>query len=121
MLHQIIDVLKSSPAAAWEVTETITEGWEFYFIRHALDQNRVKNLEQYTVKVYHRSEDGQFLGSAAGEIPPTAEEAEIRREEAAAGQILPDGRPADGSYDCYARDILAAAELILKECGGNAP
>ena len=79
MLHQIIDVLKSSPAAAWEVTETITEGWEFYFIRHALDQNRVKNLEQYTVKVYHRSEDGQFLGSAAGEIPPTAEEAEIRR------------------------------------------
>ena len=79
MLTQIIDVLKNSPADAWEVTETMTEGWEFYFIRHALDQNRVKNLEEYTVKVYRKSEDGTFLGSASGEIPPTADAAEIHR------------------------------------------
>ena len=79
MLAQIIEVLKNSRADAWEVTETLTEGWEFYFIRHALDQNRVKNLEQYTVKVYRKSEDGAFLGSASGEIPPTVDAAEIRR------------------------------------------
>ena len=79
MLNQIIKLLKSSPADAWEVTEKVTEGWEFYFIRHALDQNRVKSLKEYTVKVYRKSEDGSFLGSAAGEIPPTADPEEIRR------------------------------------------
>ena len=79
MLNRIIDVLRSSRADAWEVTETVTEGWEFYFIRKALDQNRVKSLKQYTVKVFLRSADGKYLGSASGEIPPTADETEIRR------------------------------------------
>ncbi len=79
MLNQIIEILKASRADAWEMTETLTEGWEFYFVRHALDQNRVKNLREYTLKVYRRSEDGRFMGSAAGEIPPTASAEEIRR------------------------------------------
>ena len=79
MLNQLIEILKSSGADAWELTETVTEGWEFYFIRHALDQNRVRDLREYTVKVYRKSGDGQFLGSAAGEIPPTADRAETAR------------------------------------------
>ena len=79
MLNQIINLLKASRADAWEVTETVRDGWEFYLIRHALDQNRVVHVERYQVKVYCKSEDGRFLGSAAGEIPPTADQAEIER------------------------------------------
>ena len=79
MLYQIMDALKASRADAWEITETIQDRWEFYLIRHALDQNRVVHTERYQVKVFRHSEDGRFLGSASGEIPPTADPAEIRR------------------------------------------
>ena len=79
MLYQITDALKASRADAWEITETLEDRWEFYLIRHALDQNRVVHVERYQVKVFRRSGDGQFLGSASGEIPPTADPAEIRR------------------------------------------
>ena len=78
MLDRIIRILKTSSVDAWELTETVTEAWEFYFVRHTLDQNRVRNLREYTLKVYRRSGDGKFLGAAAGEIPPTASNEEIR-------------------------------------------
>ena len=38
----------------------------------------------------------------------------IREKQEADGMILPDGRPADGSYDYYAADFAAAAEYILE-------
>jgi len=79
MLAQLIDILKTSGADAWEVTETSEERWEFYLIRHALDQNRACHIESRRVKVYRKSEDGQYLGSAEGEIPATADEEETRR------------------------------------------
>ena len=46
-LEKLLQVLKSSEADAWEVTETREKGWEFYLIRHALDQNRVKELTSF--------------------------------------------------------------------------
>ncbi len=73
------DLLAASGAAAWEITNTVTEGWEFYFIHHELDQNRVKKVEHTNVKVYTKSEDGKFLGSAAAEIHPTCSEEEARK------------------------------------------
>ena len=78
MLDMLLDLLKASGASAWEVTDTKETGWEFYFIRCRLDQNRARKVEHITVKVYVASPDGQFLGSASGEVPPTAsrEEAE---------------------------------------------
>ncbi len=79
MLNQLTEILKSSSADAWEVTETVTDRWEFYFIRHALDQNRAVHTESYRVRVFRTGGDGRFLGSAAGEIPATADEKEIRR------------------------------------------
>ncbi|MBR6029810.1 MAG: TldD/PmbA family protein [Clostridia bacterium] len=79
MLDMLLDVLKASGASAWEVTDLQETGWEFYFIRHRLDQNRAKKVEHITVKVYQKSEDGQFLGSASGEIPPTASRAEAEK------------------------------------------
>ena len=78
MLNVILEELKKASPFGWEVTDTQTLGWEFYLIRHKLDQNRVKRVEHVRVKVFEKSGDGQFLGSAAGEIPPTAS-----REEAA--------------------------------------
>ena len=78
-MQMILDLLKASDADAWEITSTQTEGWEFYFIRHSLDQNRVRNVKHDIVKVYKKSEDGKFLGSASGEIYPTATEAEAKQ------------------------------------------
>ena len=34
MLEKIIQLLNNSGADDWEVTDTRTEGWEFYYIRH---------------------------------------------------------------------------------------
>ena len=76
--EQIVDILKRSGADAWELTVTSETGWEFYLIRHRLDQNRVKNIERCQVKVYKALEEGRMLGSASAELAPTAtkEEAE---------------------------------------------
>ena len=76
-LERLLKVLKASGADAWEVTDTLEKGWEFYLIRHALDQNRYKELESFRVKVYRRMED--CLGSAGAPIPPDADEAEMTR------------------------------------------
>ena len=78
MLEQVLEILRSSGLYAWEVSDVKKEGWEFYFIRHALDQNRAKNVEHITVKVYQRIGDEQ-IGAAAAELPPTATEAEAKR------------------------------------------
>ncbi len=79
MLESVIRILKESGVTAWEINDVKTEGWEFYFIRHELDQNRVKNVEHIKLRVYQSIEDGKFLGSASAELPPTADEAEARR------------------------------------------
>ena len=63
-------LLESSGADAWEITDTKTTGWEFYFIGHRLDQNRVRNVEEITLTVYKLSEDGSSLGSASAAVAP---------------------------------------------------
>ncbi|MBR2822863.1 MAG: TldD/PmbA family protein [Clostridia bacterium] len=78
MLNTIVELLKASGADAWEITEISERGWEFYCIRHALDQHRAKRLESFQVKVYKAFEDGKFLGSASASMAP-----DISREEAA--------------------------------------
>ena len=72
MFETILALLKASGADAWEASDTVTEGWEFYFIRHRLDQNRVRDVEHIRVRVCRKSPDGKTLGSASGEIAPTA-------------------------------------------------
>jgi len=78
MLEKIVGILKASGVYGWEVSDVKKQGWEFYFIRHALDQHRAKNVEHITVKVYQLVDDGAALGFASAEIAPTAspEEAE---------------------------------------------
>ena len=78
MLETVLSLLRASGVSAWEVSDVTTDGWEFYFIRHALDQNRAKHVEHIRVKVYQRSENGTSLGFSACEIPPTATESEAK-------------------------------------------
>ncbi len=77
MNQYLLPILKASQASAWEVTEVRTEGWEFYFIRHNLDQHRVRQVTHTHLKVYLTSGDGQSIGSASCEIHETATEKEI--------------------------------------------
>jgi Predicted Zn-dependent proteases and their inactivated homologs len=76
-LGALLNVLKTSGADGWEVTDREEKGWEFYFIRHALDQHRAKDVRTFTVKVYRKFDD--CLGSAQASLPSDASEAEMRR------------------------------------------
>ncbi len=78
MMDKYIEILKSCGADAWEITDTKTRGWEFYFIGRRLDQNRAKNVEHINLKVYKLSEDGKSLGIASAEVSPTESEEGIR-------------------------------------------
>ena len=78
-LEQLLSILKSSGADAWEVADINERGWEFYFIRHRLDQHRTKAVDSFSVKVYKKLEDGRFLGSASAQIAPDASEEEMRK------------------------------------------
>ncbi len=79
MTDKIIEILNKSGADAWEITDKKTDAWEFYFIKHQLDQNRVRDVEHISVTVYKKIEDGKFLGMATEEIAPTATEEEATR------------------------------------------
>ncbi|WP_029322471.1 metallopeptidase TldD-related protein [Butyrivibrio sp. AE3004] len=80
MTDRIIDILRSSSADGFEITDTVTLGYEFYFIKHRLDQNRVRDVEHINVKVFKKLDDGRMLGSASGEIYPTLSDDEIKEE-----------------------------------------
>ena len=73
-IPQIIEMLKDIKADAWEIEECVNESWQFYFIRHALDQNRLVRTTHTIVRVYREMEDGKLLGSASEEIPKTSAE-----------------------------------------------
>ena len=74
----VLELLRASGADAWTVADERRTGWEFYFIRHRLDQNRVRETEHITLTVYKRFSEGEqdFLGSASAELAPTAARAE---------------------------------------------
>ena len=79
MLEKIKQILNASGVYGWEINDVKKNGWEFYFIRHELDQHRAKNVEHVTVKVYQMAEDGESIGFASEEIAPTASEQEIEK------------------------------------------
>lgn len=89
-LQQLLGVLRSSGADAWEVADINEKGWEFYFIRHQLDQHRAKSVDSFNVKVYKNLENGELLGSASALVSPDASEEEMRR--------IVDGLCRDASY-----------------------
>ncbi len=77
-MEKYINILKASGADAWEIIDTKTTGWEFYFIGHKLDQNRAKDVEHITLKVYKMLEDGS-MGIASAEVSPTESEEGLKK------------------------------------------
>ena len=69
-IEQIKELLEKSGAFAWRITQTKTRRWEFYFIRHDLDQNRSADIENFQITVFVKSEDGKGVGSASAEMGP---------------------------------------------------
>ncbi|MCR5342509.1 MAG: TldD/PmbA family protein [Butyrivibrio sp.] len=80
MIEKLLNILKASNADGFEITDTTILAYEFYFIKHRLDQNRVRDVQHINVKVYKKLDDGKMLGSASGEIYPTLTEDEIKDE-----------------------------------------
>ena len=74
----ILELLADSAADGWTVRDEVSEGWEFYFIRHDLDQNRIRHTEHITLTVYKKSDDGKYLGRASAKLAPTADRAETK-------------------------------------------
>ena len=77
MREVLLEILRNSEADDYEVTEIETTGWEFYFIRHLLDQNRAKKVTHLYVKVY-KNHDGA-LGFASQEVPAGSTREEIEK------------------------------------------
>ncbi len=61
----------------YEITEESVTGWEFYFIRHKLDQNRAKKIGSINVTVYRLLDEGKNVGNANASFSPTVTEEEI--------------------------------------------
>ena len=80
MIDKIINILKASDADGYEINDKVTLAYEFYFIGHKLDQNRVRDVEHINVTVYKKLDGGKLLGSASGEIYVTLTEDEIKKE-----------------------------------------
>ena len=74
----ILELLADSAADGWTVRDEVSEGWEFYFIRHNLDQNRIRHTEHITLTVYKKSDDGKYLGRASAKLAPTADRAQTK-------------------------------------------
>lgn len=79
MIGKLTEILKECGADAWELQELKTEGWEFYFIRKKLDQNRVKKITDYRITVYKYSDDGKYFGSASAPVSPDETEENLRK------------------------------------------
>ena len=106
MLERIRSALAGCGCDAWEITETTETRWEFYFIKHSLDQHRAVDEHVYGVTLYKKIEDGKFLGSASGVISPTATDGEI--EKYLANLVYQAGRVKNPAYNIPSRPVDVA-------------
>ncbi len=127
MTDRILEILRASGADAWELTETEEHGWEFYFIRKKLDQNRAKTVKTWLVKVYRLFDEGKFLGSAAATINEGSSDEEIRAvvgslcEEAMyvrnPAYTLAGPAAAEGGAQTAAADVKAISSDFIRTMG----
>ena len=121
-VERIVELLKEAGVQGYEITDTKTIGWEFYFIRHELDQNRVRDVRHTEINVFVPSEDGSLLGNAMGEISPTATDEEAK--EMIKNLIFQAGlvqnptyqlnEPADNPIEDYDFDVQEVAKDFLE-------
>ena len=84
LLNRIEKLIKEiSGLDAFELISETKHGWEFYFIKGKLDQNRVTDEETVTAKLYVKIKEAdgkEFLGSASGKLYPTLSDEEIKNK-----------------------------------------
>ena len=82
LIDRALKIVKDIPELdSFELISENRHGWEFYFIKGQLDQNRVVDEETVTAKLYVKTEDAEgkaYLGSASGKLYPTLSDEEIR-------------------------------------------
>ena len=76
--ERIAELLRASSADAWEIIDSRIKGWEFYFIRHELDQNRAKDVEHVTIRVYKNIGE-EAMGSASARIAVSETEENVKK------------------------------------------
>lgn len=64
----------------WKIIEKNINSNELFFIKKALDMNRVKDVHHFTITVYKDFEEGgtKYKGSSSANIHPTMSEGEVK-------------------------------------------
>ena len=79
-MERLKRLLNESGVDAWRIHDLKTKGTEYYFIRHCLDQNRIKNTRHVTLSVFMKSDEGASIGSANAEIYPDESEEALKEK-----------------------------------------
>ena len=79
MLNIIKEALREAGISTWRINETETHSAELFFIRHALDTRRIKDVKKYAVTVFNDFEkDGKKMrGSSRMTFVPSQPKDEI--------------------------------------------
>lgn len=78
-IEELVTVLNESGADNWIITETTRHGWEFYYIRHELDQNRATDVKNIEITVYKNYDNNEYTGLAAATISPSETDEYIKK------------------------------------------
>jgi PmbA protein len=78
-IEELKKVLNESGADNWKIIETVKHGWEFYYIKHELDQNRVTDVKTIEIIVYKNYDNDQYTGLAAATINPSETDEYIKK------------------------------------------
>lgn len=78
-IEELKTVLNESGADNWEIIETTKHGWEFYYIKHELDQNRVTDVKTINIYVYKNYDNNEYTGLATATISPSETDEYIKK------------------------------------------
>ena len=92
--EELYELLRQSGADAFEITDEETYAHEYYLIRHALDQHRVRKTRDLRISVFKKTKEG-MLGNAEGAISPTHTREECEKE---IGRLLANAAHAVNPY-----------------------
>ena len=81
MLNIIKEALKEAGISTWRINETETHSAELFFIRHALDTRRIKDVKKYAVTVFNDFEKNgkKMRGSSRMTFVPSQTKDEIAK------------------------------------------
>mgnify|MGYP002623689882 FL=1 len=78
-IEELISILNNSGADNWRVNITTKHGWEFYYIKHQLDQNRVTDVERIAITLFKNYDDNKYTGTAVAVMGPDESDEYIKK------------------------------------------